>query len=59
MNHASNRRFEPLSPLLRSIFAVGALFATVITMGSIAALAEHYGAIAQSAPVAAVVVAQR
>lgn len=54
-----NRKFDPTSPLQRSAFAVAAMFAAFVTVGSIAALAEHYSEAPQLAGASPVVIARR
>jgi hypothetical protein len=54
-----NRNFEPTSPRQRSAFAVAAMFAAFVTIGSVAALAEHYSEAPQLADAPPVVIAAR
>ena len=54
-----NRTFNPISPLQRSVFAIAAVFATVLTFGSIAGLVEHYSGGLSLAAAQPAVVAQR
>ncbi|MGE5089237.1 MAG: hypothetical protein ACM3QY_08940 [Candidatus Levyibacteriota bacterium] len=54
-----DRKFEPTSPLQRSAFAVAAMFAAFVTVGSVVALAEHYSEAPQLAAAPPVVIAER
>ena len=54
-----NRKFEPTSPLQRVAFAAAAMFAAFVTVGSVAALAEHYSVVAQLSGAAPLVIAVR
>jgi hypothetical protein len=54
-----NRSFNPISPLQRSVLAIAAVFATVLTFGSLAGLVEHYSGGPGVAAAQTVVVAQR
>jgi len=51
--------FNGTSKLGRSIFAIAALLCTVMVVGSIAGLAEHYGASFQATGTPAIVMARR
>ena len=53
MNRNPSFQFDPSSPLLRKVFALVAVLATVATLGFIDALAHAYGALMpqQQAPV--------
>ena len=53
-----NREFNTTSMLTRSILAAVAALSTVLVIGSIDGLAQHYGAGAQMAAVATTVVAR-
>ena len=50
-----NRQFNPTSPLLRSLFAIAAVFTTLLTVAGIDGLAAHYGADNQVASTTTVV----
>ena len=54
-----SRKFNPASPLQRSACALAAMFAAVVTVGSVAALAEHYSEAAQPAGAPPVIIAKR
>jgi hypothetical protein len=54
-----SRKFNPTSPLQRSAFAFAAMFAAVVTVGSIAALAEHYSQAPRLAGALVTVIAPR
>jgi len=53
-----NREFNTTSMLTRSILAAVAALSTVLVIGSIDGLAQHYGADAQMAAAATTVVAR-
>lgn len=53
------RKFDSISPLLRTVFAAAAVLAMLVTAGSIVGLAEHYGAPQLASAPPHVVVAQR
>ena len=53
------RRLEPTSPLQRVAFTAAAMFAAFVTVGSVAALAEHYSTDAQPAGATPLVIAER
>ena len=60
MNRKPQPRFEPSSPMMRTVFAAAALAATVATGNFIDALAHELGTTAPlTAHAAPVVVAQR
>ena len=54
-----NREFKPTSTLIRAIFAIASLLVSVLVVGSMASLADHYNAESQLASAQREVVAQR
>lgn len=54
-----NREFKPTSTLIRAILATASLLVSVLVVGSVASLAEHYNAESQLASAPHAVVAQR
>ena len=50
-----NRQFNPTSPLLRSLFAIAAVFTTLLTVAGIDGLATYSSADAQLASTTTVV----
>lgn len=54
-----NREFRTISTTLRVIFATASLFASMLVVGSISSLADHYQDDAQVASGRVAVVAQR
>jgi len=54
-----NREFKPTSTLLRALFATASLLVSVMVVGSMTSLAEHYNAESQLASAQRAVVAQR
>jgi len=54
-----NREFKPTSALLRALFATASLLVSVMVVGSMTSLAEHYNAEAQLASAQRAIVAQR
>jgi hypothetical protein len=53
-----NREFKPISTLVRAIFATASLIVSVLVVGSISSLADHYNAESQLASAQRTVVAQ-
>lgn len=54
-----NREFKPTSTLIRTVFATASLLVSVLVVGSMSSLADHYNAEAQSAAAQRAWVAQR
>jgi hypothetical protein len=53
-----NRKFEPTSKSIRAIFATASLLVSVLVVGSMSSLADHYNAKSQLANAQRTVVAQ-
>ncbi len=54
-----NRELQSTSPLIRAIFAVASLLVSILVVGSMTSLADHYNAESQLASAQRAVVAQR
>jgi hypothetical protein len=54
-----NREFKPTSNLLRALFATASLLVSMLVVGSMTSLAEHYNAESQLASAQRAIVAQR
>jgi hypothetical protein len=59
MESQMNREFKPTSTLIRTIFATASLLVSVLVVGSMTSLADHYNAEAQAATAQRAWVAQR
>ena len=54
-----NREFNVTSKFARSILAFAAALSTVLVVGSIESLAQHYGSVLQAAASPSIVIAKR
>jgi hypothetical protein len=54
-----NREPQPTSPLIRAIFAVASLLVSILVVGSMTSLADHYNAESQMTSAQRAIVAQR
>ncbi len=54
-----NREFKPTSTLIRAISAIASLLVSVLAVGSMASLADHYNVESQLASAQRAVFAQR
>jgi hypothetical protein len=57
--HQMNRELQSTSPLIRAIFAVASLLVSILVVGSMTSLADHYNAESQLASAQRAIVAQR
>ncbi len=54
-----NREPQPTSKLMRAVFAVASLLVSILVVGSMTSLADHYNAESQLASTQRAVIAQR
>ena len=54
-----NRELQPTSPVIRAIFAVASLLVSILVVGSMTSLADHYNSESQLVSTPRAVVAQR
>jgi hypothetical protein len=53
------RELQPTSPLIRAIFAIASMVVSILVVGSMTSLADHYNAESQLAGAQRAIVAQR